>query len=266
MIRRRTIAWVAMYAVLGVLGAMWLYPMGVAVVRSFAVGGVGNYAVVLDHERFSYWGAVGNSFLLAGGATVLIVIITCLGGYAFSRMRFPGRILMYRALLAAMAIPVAAVVTPLFTIINELGLRDSYLGVIVPLVSFNCLVMLLLMKNHFDGIPAELVEAATIDGAKPFGILWRIFLPLSGPVIANVSVLSFVYSYNEYLLPNLLLSSPEKYPVTQAIALLQYERMSQEQIGQLYAGLILMTIPSLIVYLFSQRYLQSGLTAGAVKS
>lgn len=264
--RKRLLAWFAMYGVLVVLAIMWTYPIVVAIQKSFAVGGVGNYTAVLNHDQFNYWSAIGNSFLMAGGSTVIIVVISCLGGYAFSRMRFPGRVFLYRALLACLAVPVASVVTPLFFSINSLGLRDSYFGVIVPLVAFNVMTMLLLTKNHFDGIPTELVEAATIDGARPFGILWRIFLPLSGPLLANVSVLSFVYSWNEYLLPNLLISSPEKYPVTQAIALLQFERMSQEQIGQLYAGLILMTIPSVIVYLFSQRYLQSGLTAGAVKS
>lgn len=91
-------------------------------------------------------------------------------------------------------------------------------------------------------------------------------LPLSGPALANVGVLSFVYCWNEYLLPNLLLTTPGKFPVTVAISLLQSDRMSLEQISQLYAGLVLMTIPSVIVYLFSQRYLQAGITAGAVKS
>jgi raffinose/stachyose/melibiose transport system permease protein len=263
---QKTLMWTVMYAVLCVLAAMWIYPIVIAFVESFKVGGAGNYEAVLNHPRFDYWSAIGNSFLLAGGSTVIIVIISSLAGFAFARMRFRGRTFLYRALLACMAIPVASVVTPLFATMNDLGLRDSYVGVIIPLVAFNVLVMLLLMKNHFDGIPNELVEAATIDGARPFGVFTKIFLPLSGPVLANVSVLSFVYCWNEYLLPNLLLSSESKFPVTAAVALLQYERMSQEQIGQLYAGLILMTIPSVIVYLFSQRYLQSGLTAGAVKS
>jgi raffinose/stachyose/melibiose transport system permease protein len=264
--RKRLAAYVAMYTALGFLAILWLYPIGVAIVKSFAVGGWGNYAAVLDHEQFNYWAAIGNSFLLAGGTTAIIVVISSIAGYAFSRMRFFGRTFLYRALLACLAIPVASVITPLFTTMNTLGLRDTYVGVIIPLVAFNVVVMLLLMKNHFDGIPQELVEAATIDGANPWGIFWRIFLPLSGPVIATITVLSFVYSWNEYLLPNLLISSPEMYPVTQAVSLLQYERMSQEQIGQLYAGLILMTIPSVFVYLFSQRYLQAGITAGAVKS
>jgi raffinose/stachyose/melibiose transport system permease protein len=263
---RKTLMWTVMYAVLCVLAALWIYPIVVAFVKSFAVGGVGNYRAVLEHDRFDYWSAIGNSFLLAGGSTIVIVVIASLAGFAFARMRFRFSGLLYKALLACMAIPVASVVTPLFATMNDLGLRDSSWGVLIPLVAFNVLVMLLLMKNHFESIPQELVEAATIDGARPFGVFTRIFLPLSGPVLANVGVLSFVYCWNEYLLPNLLLSTPAKYPVTQAISLLQYERMSQEQIGQLYAGLILMTIPSVIVYLFSQRYLQSGLTAGAVKS
>ncbi|HZL04970.1 MAG TPA: carbohydrate ABC transporter permease, partial [Coriobacteriia bacterium] len=126
--------------------------------------------------------------------------------------------------------------------------------------------MLMMMRNHFDSVPDELIEAATLDGASTFRVYRSVLMPLSGPALANVGVLSFVYSWNEYLLPTLLLKSPEKFPVTQAISLLQFDRMSQEQISQLYAGLILMTIPSVIVYLFSQRYLQAGITAGAVTS
>ncbi|WP_084128818.1 carbohydrate ABC transporter permease [Demequina sp. NBRC 110055] len=264
--RRTKAATVAMYAVLIGLAALWLYPIGVAIVKSFAIGGIGNYEAVLNHPQFNYWSAVGNSFLIAGGSTVVIVIIGSLGAFAFSRMRFRGRTVIYRLLLACLAIPIAAVVTPLFTIISGMELRNTYIGVILPLVSFNVVIMLMLLKNAFDGIPEEIVEAATIDGARPFRIFWQIFVPLSGPAIATVSVLSFVYCWNEYLLPNLLLSDESMYPVTQAVSLLQFERMSQEQIAQLYSGLILLTIPSLLVYVSSQRYLQTGITAGAVKS
>lgn len=105
-----------------------------------------------------------------------------------------------------------------------------------------------------------------LDGYGPLQIWWKVLMPLSGPALATVGVLSFVYSWNEYLLPVLLLSKEGLFPVTQAISLLQSARMSQVEISQLYAGLILMTIPSIIVYLVSQRYLQAGITAGAVKS
>ena len=257
---------VVMYGVLVVMAALWLYPIGIALYKSTSVGGWHNYAVVLNHPTFSYWGAVGNSFLMAGATALVVVLISSLGGYAFSKMTFRGKQVIYSALLACLAVPVAALITPLFFSINTIGLRDSYIGVIIPLIAFNVLMMLMMMRNHFDSVPNELIEAATLDGCSSFRIYRSVLMPLSGPALANVGVLSFVYSWNEYLLPTLLLKTPEKFPVTQAISLLQFDRMSQEQISQLYAGLILMTIPSVIVYLFSQRYLQAGITAGAVKS
>jgi len=263
---QRIYARIVMYAVLVFLAVLWLYPIGVALYKSVQVGGWHNYSVVLNHPTFNYWHAIGNSFLLAGVSSIVIMILASLAGYAFSKMRFRGRETIYRLLLACLAVPIAAVVTPLFFTINTLNLRNTYLGVVIPLVAFNVLMMLMLMRNHFDSIPDELVEAATLDGCSAGTIWWRIMIPLSGPALATIGVLAFVYSWNEYLLPNLLLTSPELFPVTQAISLLQFDRMSQAQISQLYAGLILMTIPSVIVYLFSQRYLQSGVTAGAVKS
>ena len=246
---------VVMYGVLVVMAALWLYPIGIALYKSTSVGGWHNYAVVLNHPTFSYWGAVGNSFLMAGATALVVVLISSLGGYAFSKMTFRGKQVIYSALLACLAVPVAALITPLFFSINTIGLRDSYIGVIIPLIAFNVLMMLMMMRNHFDSVPNELIEAATLDGCSSFRIYRSVLMPLSGPALANVGVLSFVYSWNEYLLPTLLLKTPEKFPVTKAISLLQFDRMSQEQISQLYAGLILMTIPSVIVYLFSQRYL-----------
>lgn len=263
--RTPLVAKIAMYTALTALALLWLYPIGIALYKSVAVGGLENYDVVLHHPVFDYWHAIGNSFLLAGATAIIIMVIASLGGYAFSKMRFRGRDLIYNALLACLAVPIASLVTPLFFTINNAGLRDTYAGVIVPLVAFNVLMMLMLMRNHFDSLPDELIEAATLDGASSFRVFRTVLLPLSGPALANVGVLSFVYSWNEYLLPTLLMSSPEKFPVTQAISLLQFDRMSQEQISQMYAGLILMTIPSIIVYLFSQRYLQAGVAAGAVK-
>jgi len=256
----------AMYGALTVLAVLWLFPIALAVYKSINVGGWNNYLVVLNDETFSYWLAIGNSFLIAGSSAFIIVFISSLAGYAFSKMRFRGRLVIYNLLLACLAVPVASVITPLFFSINAIGLRDTYAGVIIPLVAFNVLMMLLIMKNHFDSIPDELIEAAMLDGSGLFGTYWRILLPLSGSTLATVGVLAFIYSWNEYLLPTLLLNTPSLFPVTQAISLLQSDRMSQEQISQLYAGLILMTIPSIIVYLASQRYLQSGVTAGAVKS
>ncbi len=255
-----------MYVVLILLAILWMYPIALAIWKSVAVGGWANYGAVLNHETFNYWSAIGNSFLLSVVSTILIVLIASLGGFAFSKMRFRGRVFIYRALLACMAVSIASVVTPLFATTNSLGLRDTYMGVIIPLTAFNVLMMLMIMKTNFDALPDELVEAALLDGCGTFRTFAQVLMPLSGPTLATVSVLSFVYTWNEYLLPLLLLTTPEKFPVTRAISLLQFDRMSQQDISILYAGLILMTVPTLIVYLFSQKYLQAGVAAGAVKA
>lgn len=264
--KKNTLPKVFMYGTLLVLSILWMYPIGLAIWKSVSVGGWNNYLVVLNHDTFNYWQAIGNSFLLAATSTLIIIVIASLGGYAFSKMVFPGKNVLYSLLLACLAVSIASVVTPLFSTTNSLGLRDTYAGVIIPMVAFNSLMMLMIMKSHFDSLPDELIEAALLDGCSPFRIYFRILMPLSGPTVATVGVLSFVYTWNEYLLPLLLLKTPEKFPVTRAISLLQFDRMSQEDISVLYSGLILMTIPTLIVYLFSQKYLQTGVTAGAVKS
>lgn len=254
------------YVALLFMVSLWLYPLVLAIGKSIAVGGWGNYLEVLNHDTFNYWKAIGNSFLLAIASTAIIILISSLGGYAFSKMSFPGRQALYSLLLACLAVSIASVITPLFSTINAMGLRDTRLGVIIPMVSFNALMMLLIMKSHFDALPDEMIEAALLDGAGSFRVYWQIMMPLSGPTIATVGVLSFVYTWNEYLLPLLLLKTESLFPVTRAISLLQFDRMSQHDISVLYAGLILMTVPTLIVYLFSQKYLQTGVTAGAVKS
>lgn len=262
----RTAVRIIKYVALLALVIIWLYPIVLAIGKSIEVGGWSNYADVLTHETFDYWRAIGNSFILAVSSTLIIIVIASLGGYAFSKMNFRGRQLLYSLLLACLAVSIASVVTPVFSTINNVGLRDSYIGVIIPMVAFNAIMMLMIMKTHFDSLPDELIEAALLDGCGSFRIYSRVLMPLSGPTVATVGVLSFVYTWNEYLLPLLLLQNPDLFPVTRAISLLQFDRMSQQDISTLYAGLILMTVPTLVVYLFSQKYLQAGVTAGAVKS
>ncbi|KGF01349.1 carbohydrate ABC transporter permease [Actinomyces sp. S4-C9] len=266
MSRHRLIPTLAKYAALVFLLVIWMFPIALAIYKSVSVGGVENYARVLRHDTFNYWQAIGNSALMAMISTIVIVIIASLGGYAFSKMEFRGRKVLYSGLMACLAVSIASVVTPVFYVFNSLGLRDSYTGVIIPMISFNAIMMLMIMKTHFDGLPNEIIEAGLIDGASPFEIFRKILMPISGSSVATISVLSFVYTWNEYLLPQLLMKSATKFPVTKAISLLQFDRMSQQDISVLYAGLILMTLPTLLIYLFSQRFLQSGMTSGAVKS
>ena len=181
-------------------------------------------------------------------------------------MKFHGSKFLYGAILACLAVPVAAVTSPLFATIKNLGLLDSHFGVILPLVAFNSPMMLLMLKNYFDTIPDELLESARIDGATTFRLWYEFMVPLSVPMIANVLVLTFIYSWNDYLVPLLVMRSEENYPVTLAA---QYFMSSTYQspvdVARIYAVMILLALPSILVYLFSQKFLVAGITAGSVK-
>lgn len=265
--RRGRKSTIAIYVVLVFFFLLWLAPIGTAVRKSFSVNGIDNYLYVLNYEKINYFQVIGNSFFIAAITAVVVVILTTLGSYAFSKMHFTGKNVLYYMLLSCLAIPIASVTVPLFFTVKNLGLMDSFSGIILPMVAFNAPLMLMMVKNYFDGVPDELLEAARIDGCGTFRIYRMIMMPLSVPVIANVAVLTFVYTWNEYLVPLLVIRSEAKYTVTLASRhFMETTYQSPSNVAQLYAALILMTIPSVIIYLFSQRYLQSGITAGAIKS
>lgn len=254
------------YAVLVIFALIWLAPVVIAVSKSFTINGFGNYAYVLNYEKINYFRVIFNSLFIAVITAATVTVITALAAFAFSKMHFRGQKIIYGAILACLAVPVAAVTSPLFSVIKNFGLLDTHLGVIMPLIAFNSPMMLLMLKNYFDMIPDELLESVRIDGGSSFCI-WREFMvPLSVPMVANVLILTFIYSWNDYLVPLLVMRSEDNYPVTLAA---QYFMSSTYQspvdVARIYAVMILLALPSILVYLVSQRFLVSGITAGAVK-
>ena len=254
------------YIVLLLCAVIWILPLLIAIVKSFTINGFGNYEYVLTYEKINYFRVIFNSMFIAVVSAVTVTVITALAAFAFSKMKFPGGRILYGAILACLGVPVAAVTSPLFATIKNLGLLDSHFGVILPLVAFNSPMMLLMIKNYFDTIPDELLESARIDGASTFRIWYEFMVPLSVPMIANVLVLTFIYSWNDYLVPLLVMRSEDNYPVTLAA---QYFMSSTYQspvdVARIYAVMILLALPSILVYLFSQRFLVAGITAGSVK-
>ena len=247
--------------------ALWVAPIYTAVAKSFDVNGIKNYLFVLTHPRVNYFKVVFNSVFVAAGTALILVLITTLASFAFSKMRFKFSTPLYYMIAACLAIPIASVTSPLFFTIHRLGMLDTYRGLIVPLAAFHAPFMLMLVKNYFDGIPNELLEASKIDGFSSFQIYRHIMLPLSTPIIATVAVLTFVYSWNDYLIPLLLVRSEGKYTVTLAARFfMETTHQSPADVARVYSALILMTIPSVAIYLCSQKYLQSGITVGAIKS
>ena len=265
--KRKTSATVIMYTVLVFFFVIWIFPIYTAITKSLQAGGWNSYLSVINNKDVNYFRVVFNSFFISVVTAVIVVVITSLAGYAFAKMKFTGSQVIYVLLLACMAVPIASVTMPLFFTIKTFGLTNTYLGMIIPLVAFNALQMLLLWRNYFNGVPDEIIEAARVDGCGSLRIWARILMPISTPMIATTGVLTFVYSWNEYLIPLLLIRDESKYPVTLASTYFMETRsQTPEMVAQEYAALILMTIPSIIVYLISQKWLQSGITAGAVKS
>lgn len=257
---------IIVYLVLTLFAVVWISPIYVAVKKSFHIGGIQNYIYVLTYEKISYFKVIFNSLFISICTSLAVVVITTLAGYAFSKMDFKGSRIIFGMALGCLAIPVAAVTTPLFFSVMKFGLLDRLGGVILPLIAFNAPMMLLMVKNGFDVVPNELLESARIDGASKFQIYYKIMLPLGVPVIANVSVLTFVYTWNDYLVPLLVIRDQAKYTVTLASQFFMSSTyQSPEDVARIYAVMILLTLPCMLVYLFSQKYLQVGVTAGAVK-
>ncbi|MFA6844768.1 MAG: carbohydrate ABC transporter permease [Sphaerochaetaceae bacterium] len=254
------------YMVLVSCSIIWVAPILIAFDKSFMINGLKNYWFVLTYEKIKYYQVIANSMIVAVSCAFIVGLVTTLGGYAFSKMHFRGNNILYLMILSCLAVPVAAVTMPLFVTIKRMHLIDTRLGLIIPLVAFNAPMMLMMVKNYFDSIPNELLESAKIDGASSLSVYRHIMMPLSGPILANVLVLTFIYTWNDYLIPLLVVRTNPRYTVTLAAQyFMSTTFQSPTDVARIYAAMLLLTVPSIIVYLFSQKYLQAGITAGAVK-
>ena len=205
--------------------------------------------------------ALVNSIVTSVAATLLCVAISALGAYAFTRLEFPGRRMLFAAVVATLAIPAYAVLIPLYQIMIRLHLVDTYLGVALIYVSAYLPLSLWLLRSVFEALPIALEEAAQIDGAGKLYIFFRIVLPLAGPGLTAAAILTFLGAWGQYLVP--LIFSPE---ATKPLTVLIPEFVTKNFIdyGLITAsGSIAIVIPALVV-IFLNRYLVSGLLAGSV--
>lgn len=206
--------------------------------------------------------ALLNSVITSVAATLLCVAISALGAYAFTRMRFPGRQVLFAAVVATLAIPAYAVLIPLYQIMIKMHLVDTYTGVSLIYVSAYLPLSLWLLRSVFEALPIALEEAAQLDGAGSLYIFFKIVLPLAGPGLTAAAILTFLGAWGQYLVP--LIFSPQ---ATKPLTVLIPEFVTKNFIdyGLITAsGSIAIVIPALVV-IFLNRYLVSGLLAGSVK-
>ncbi|WP_218823547.1 carbohydrate ABC transporter permease [Inquilinus limosus] len=211
-----------------------------------------------DYPRY-----LGNSLLVGLGSTVITVLLSVLAAYGFYRLRFPGRDLLFRAVLVAYAFPGILILIPLYGMMSQAGLIDTPAALVIVNVTFASPFAIWMMRSFFASIPAELEEAALIDGASRLAILLRIMVPLAAPGIASVAIFSFIASWTEYLFASVLILSDANrtLPVGFAGIIGQY----QIDWGLLLAGATLATVPVVVLFGIVGRWFIAGLTAGAVK-
>ena len=218
-----------------------------------------NYRNVWNELPFEKW--LINSVVVTFVQTLSNVFFSALAGFAFARLEFKGRKLIFGLLLGSLMIPGIILLVPKFIILNEFRMINSYTGLIIPgLVG---VTNIFLMKQFFETIPKDLEQAALIDGCSYFRIFWQIFLPISKPALAAVAIYTFQGSWNEFLWPVIVTYTEDMYTLPLGMASLRTELLTDWPL--LMAGTILISLPTLIIFLVFQRYFVQGVTSSGLK-
>ncbi|MDR0283341.1 MAG: carbohydrate ABC transporter permease [Propionibacteriaceae bacterium] len=220
---------------------------------------LGAYELLFSKTKFPR--VIANSLGLAVATTLLQLLTSSLAAYVFSRMPFPGRGAVFALYLATMMIPMQVLMVPLFVQMRDLGLVDSYLGVLLPGVASAFGVFLL--RQAMNTVPRELDEAARLDGAGHLRIFGQIVLPLVGPSLATLTVFSFMSSWNAFLWPLVILRSEELKTLPLALAGMQGQYTTQWDV--MMAGSVISILPMLAIYLFAQKYVIQGVANTGIK-
>ena len=214
-------------------------------------------------ETRDFWTPIRNSLVVALSTTIFCVVIGALAAYALARIEFRGRTPLLAFILAVTMFPQISIVSPLFLLLRELRLINTYPGLILPYLTFAMPLTVWLLVGFFRQIPVDLEEAAMVDGASRPSVLIRIVLPLAAPGIATTAILTFIYCWNEFLFALSFTLGPERHTVPVAIAL--FRGQYQVPWGEILAAAIVATAPVAAIVLAFQRRIVQGLTTGAVK-
>lgn len=202
-----------------------------------------------------------NSVLAAGVSTFSTVVLCTMAGYAFAKLEFPGRNMLFAACLATMMVPAQVTVIPLFLMVRSLGLIDTFLGLVLP--SLVTAFGVFWMKQFIQTLPSSLIEAARIDGGSELRIFWQIAFPLAKPAVAVLAILSFTANWNSFLWPMLVMVDNDHWTLPVGLASLNDHFFSDY--GLTMAGAALAAVPMIVLFLALQRYFLQGLTLGALK-
>ncbi len=238
------------------LGELQVNPVGLPITWEWS-----HYQSVIENPNF--WRSIKNSLVIS----LLTVAFTILGGamtaYTFSHIKFMGQRYIYSYFLLGMMFPIATGILPLFIKIRDIGLLDSFYGVVIPQVAFGLAMAILLFRAFFEQLPKELFEAARVDGCGYARFFFFVVMPLSTPILATVGVFVLVSSWNNYLLPLVVLNTDTMYPWT--LGIMQYQGEYSIEWNKVLAYVSVSVLPALAFFVVAQKYIVAGLTGGAVK-
>jgi multiple sugar transport system permease protein len=222
-----------------------------------------NYRTVFRTPLFT--SALRNSIFISLIATLLSVIIATIAAYAIARLEFPGKKLILSLALAIAMFPAVSLVGPLFDIWRSIGLYDTWLGLIIPYMSFTLPLSIWTLSAFFREIPWEMEQAAQIDGATPWQAFRKVIVPLAAPGVFTAAILAFFFAWNDFVFGISLTSTDAARPVPAALAFFTGASQFQRPAAAISAAAVVVTIPVVVLVLLFQRRIVAGLTAGAVK-
>jgi raffinose/stachyose/melibiose transport system permease protein len=221
-----------------------------------------NYGRIISLQS-PFWTLLRNSIFVMLATTACVLGICSLAAFVFARMRFRGKDLAFNFLTLGLMFPITVAIMPVYLVIRELHLTNTLLAVILVQTAFGISGSLLILHGFFRAVPVELEDAAYMDGCTSFDFFWRILLPLVSPALAAVAALTMIVSWNDLLTPLVLLDKEALW--TLPLGTMQFQGQYSSDVAMVAAFVAISAIPAVIFYLFAERYIVSGLTAGAIK-
>lgn len=220
-----------------------------------------NYTGILTSKNF--WIAIKNSLIITAASTILVVSISSPLAFIFARVDFKGRAFLFNILSIGLLFPLVVAILPVFLQIRNLGLINSYWGVILPTATFSLPGSTVILIGFFKSIPDELEDASYIDGCSTFGFFRHILFPLGRPAVAAIATLTVVNAWNEYFLSLVVLGDSSKWPLT--LGMMQFQGQFGTDWARVMAYVTLLIIPAVVFYLLAEKFIVTGLTGGELK-
>ncbi|MGB1833882.1 MAG: carbohydrate ABC transporter permease [bacterium] len=196
---------------------------------------------------------------------LLTLIISAMAAYVLARFEFVGRRFLFYMFLSGMLFPVFLALVPLFSLVNQLKMLNTFHGLILVYIAYSLPFTIFFLTGFFKTLPTEIEESAIMDGANPYQVFFKVMLPMASPGLISMGIFNFLGMWNQYILPLVLISDESKYMLSQGLAFMLFKQFYENDWSALFAALTIIMVPTLIVYITFQKQIQDGITTGALK-